>query len=324
MALTLLDIWSYGIPGFDKSRMPFCYIINGIRMKPLLDRIVMVTLCCPDLAAVEEAYQRYLHYRTVSAGRVSAQLAHLWGAEAAAGADYALLAPAGDMRHFIRLLQVDTGSASRPFSVAGWGAAEILVNDVDSLAHSLAGSPFRVVGLPEDLSFTDKIRATQVIGPAGEALYLTQVKEDLPDFSLAPADRAVAWCFVVVLAATSLTAAREFYLARFAIDDAPVIDARVTMMSAAFDLPRERLHRISALALGNPGYLLEVDELPHADDHRQARQGLLPPGIAIVSFSCSASPDQGGAPVLSEPPYDGRQVGFCTGTSGEMLELIYS
>ena len=290
----------------------------------LLDRILMVTLGCPDLAAAEEAYCRHLLYRRVGAGRVSAELAQLWGMEAVAGADYVLLTPAGDARHFIRLLQVGAAPAYRPFSAAGWNAAEILVEDVDRLADSLAGSPFTVAGAPADLSFTDKIRACQVVGPAGEALYLTQVKGEIPGFSLAPAKQAVAWCFVVILAAASLPDAKEFYRSRFAIAAAPVIDARVTMLSSAFGLPRDHLHRISALTLGNPGYLIEVDELPPAAEGTQGGTGSLPPGIAMVSFSCSSPPDGNRSRVLAAPPYNGRQVGFCTGASGEMLELIYS
>lgn len=290
----------------------------------MLDRIEMVTLGCADPPVVEAAYCDHLHYRTVGAGRVSDQLAQLWGRQDAADAEYILLAPADDARHFIRLLQSDAGPGYRPFSAAGWSAAEILVNDVDSLAYSLADSPFVVVGPPADLSFTDRIRACQVAGPAGEVLYLTQIKGDIPGFSLAPTDRTVAWCFVVILATVSLPAAKEFYRTRYAIADAPVIDARVTLMSAAFGLPREHRHRISALTLGNPGYLIELDELPAAGAHQQAQQGLLPSGIAMVSFNCSKSPDSGESCILGEPPYNGRRVSFRTGVSGEMLELIYS
>lgn len=290
----------------------------------MLDRIEMVTLGCADPAVVEAAYCDHLHYRTVGAGRVPEQLAQLWGRQDAADAEYILLAPADDARHFIRLLQSDAGPGYRPFSAAGWSAAEILVKDVDSLAYSLADSPFVVVGPPADLSFTDRIRACQVAGPAGEVLYLTQIKGDIPGFSLAPTDRTVAWCFVVILATASLLAAKEFYRTRYAIADAPVIDARVTMMSAAFGLPRDHRHRISALTLGNPGYLIELDELPAAGAHRQAQQGSLPHGIAMVSFNCSNSPDSDESCILAEPPYNGRRVSFRTGVSGEMLELIYS
>ena len=283
----------------------------------------MVTLGCADLAAAEEAYCRYLHYRKLDGGRIPGELAQLWGREAVAGSDYTLLAPAADERHFIRLIRTDAGPAHRPFTRAGWNAAEILVSDADRLAESLADSPFTVAGPPADLSFTDKIRACQVEGPAAEALYLTQVKGAVPGFDLPVTGRPVAHCFVAILATPSLSASKEFYRTRFAIADAPVIGARVTLLSAAHGLPRDHLHDISALTLGNPGYLIEVDELPSAGAGMQAQAGSMPRGIALVSFSCRSTPG-GEARILAGAPYNGRRVGFCTGPAGEMLELIYS
>ena len=290
----------------------------------MLGRIEIITLGCADPAAAAAAYQRYLHYRPAGAGRITAQQAQLWGRDALAGAQYCLLAPVGDIRHFIRLVQVDAGPEYLPFGAAGWSAAEILVNDVDSLALKLDASPFTVVGPPADLSFTDKIRACQVVGPAGEALYLTQIKGDIPGFDLPRTEQTVAHCFVAILATASLRATKAYYRNHFGVADAPVIDARITLLSAAFGLPRDHLHRISALTLGEPGYLLEVDELPSAGGQRHASQGGLPPGIAIVSFHCTARPDSSAALTLSAPPYAGRRVSVHTGPSGEMLELIHS
>ncbi|MCY4210290.1 MAG: hypothetical protein OXD47_02500 [Gammaproteobacteria bacterium] len=288
-----------------------------------LNRIEMVTVACAEPGAVAHAYQRYLHYQQVGAGQVSTQLAQLWERDALAGAPYLLLAPANAAQHFVRLVRVDADPEYRPFSVAGWSAAEILVNDVDRLAHTLAGSPFTLVGPPADLSFTDKIRACQVLGPAAEALYLTQIKGDIPGFDLPRARQTVAHCFVAILATPSLAASMAYYRTRFGVAEAPVIDARITLMSAAFDLPRDHLHRLSALTLGNPGYLLEMDELPPDRAPRPRRHALLPPGIAMVSFNCSGRRRHNATVSLPEPPYHGRQVGFCTGPSGELLELIY-
>ena len=291
-----------------------------------LHSIAMITLRCPDPVASAAAYCRCLHYRRAGVGRVPAQLAQLWGQAELAGMEYILLAPAGDDRHFIRLLRCASDVEYRAFSAAGWNAAEILVNNVDTLAEELAGSPFAVVGPPADLSFTDKIRACQVIGPAGEALYLTQIKGEIPGFSLTPTEQTVAWCFVVILAGASLPASMAFYRTRFAIAEAPVMDARVTLMSAAFELPRAQLHRISALTLGDPGYLLELDELPSSAASQPAAQGLSRPGIAIVSFNCGATPPEDATAtglVPDEPPYNGRRVSVCTGAAGELLELIH-
>ncbi len=293
-------------------------------MVSALDRIEMVTVACAEPGAVAYAYQCYLHYRQVAAGQVSTQLAQLWQRDALAGAPCLLLAPAAAGRHFVRLIQVDADPEYQPFSAAGWSAAEILVNDVDRLARALDGSPFTLVGAPADLSFTDKIRACQVLGPAAEALYLTQIKGDIPGFDLPRARQAVEHCFVTILATASLSTSMAYYRARFGVAEAPVIEARITLMSAAFDLPRERLHRLAALTLGDPAYLLEMDELPPDCAPRQRRPGLLPSGIAMVSFNCTGHPHHNTTVTLSEPPYHGRPTGFCTGPSGELLELIYS
>lgn len=289
----------------------------------MLERIEMVTLGCARPAAVAQAYCRYLHYRRVGAGDVSGELAQLWGRDALAGTEYILLAPNADNRHFLRLLQADAGPVDPPFRTPGWNAAEILVNNVDSLAETLSGSPFTLIGPPADLSFTDKIRACQVVGPAGETLYLTQVKGEIPGFDLPQTEQTVAHCFVVILTTASLPAGKACYLQRFGIADAPAINARVTMLSRAFDLPRDHLYRIAALTLGNPGYLIEVDELPPAGTGMPEETGLIRPGIALVSFIGSSHADNGAGRILAEPPYNGRRVSFYTGGSGEMLELIH-
>ena len=48
------------------------------------------------------------------------------------------------------------------------------------MAAELASSPFRIIGGPADLSFSDQIRAMQVVGPAREVLYLTQADQTPP------------------------------------------------------------------------------------------------------------------------------------------------
>ena len=70
-----------------------------------------------------------------------------------------------------------------PYTTYGWSASELIVQDVDQLADDLADSPFEIIGPPKNLSFTDDIRAMQVLGPANEILYLTQVKDNVPGWS---------------------------------------------------------------------------------------------------------------------------------------------
>ena len=287
------------------------------------DRIEMMTIGCSDLAASQDAYCRHLAQQPLARGEVDAQLARLWGMAAMQGAQYTLLAPEGDTRHCIRLVQVGPGLAPQPFTTPGWNAAELLVGDVDALAEDLAGSPFTVVGPPENLSFTDKIRACQVVGPAGEALYLTQVMGAVPGFQLPQTDRVAAHCFVVILGARDLAASRRFYHETFGLAEAPIIQARVSMLSAALGLGGAQLHNLCAAPLAEPGYLIEMDELPVTAAPCDRRAGILPAGIALLSLSCANRPVlQGAAVTLDMPPYNGRRVSFRTGPNGEMLEVI--
>ena len=291
----------------------------------MIDKIMMVTISCSDLEVAREAYCRCLFHEVAGEGQIPEELARLWGLEAVAGAEYALLAPEADDRHFIRLIQTEAGPDYRPFTTFGWNAVEIAVSDVDALADSLADSPFAVIGPPCDLSFTDKIRACQVMGPAGEILYLTQIKGPVPGFELPRTGRPVAHCFVMILGAADMGGAKTFYCEQLGAADSPVIEARLTVLSAAFGLPREHRHKISALAL-NPGYLIEVDEFPATAVNRRQRTGSLPPGIAIVSLDCNNPPNVRCDKVsgLDSPPYNGKQVGFCKGPCGEMLELVHN
>jgi len=74
--------------------------------------------------------------------------------------------------------RINAGAVGRP--VRSLSAAELIVDDVDALAAELASSPFRIIGGPADLSFSDQIRAMQVVGPAREVLYLTQADQMPP------------------------------------------------------------------------------------------------------------------------------------------------
>ena len=63
-------------------------------------------------------------------------------------------------------------------------------------------SPFQIIGEPANLDVSDDIRAMQVIGPAGEVLYLTEIKAVVPPFELPFARCTVDRLFIPVLLAT--------------------------------------------------------------------------------------------------------------------------
>jgi hypothetical protein len=292
----------------------------------MLGRISTVTITTPDLPVAVAAYQRCLAYRVVADGALGRDVARMWGRSSLAGRRCVMMEPDSGAETWLRLVQGPAYTDYEPLGCVGWNAAEIIVRDVDALAGRLAGSPFRVIGPPADLSFSDKIRAMQVVGPAGEVLYLTQIKERLAAFDTPEAASDVDRVFIVILGGTSLDALQDYYHEQFGIARAPVMPSVVSVLSARFGLPRDYRHPIAALQIGGQCYI-EADQMPIQASARPCAPGQLPPAIALVSFEIRHLPDplpSALAPALALPglPYGGRRACTCIGATGELVELI--
>ncbi len=286
-----------------------------------LGPIACVTVTAPELAAVEACYTGFLDYRVVGRGRVDAALADHWQAPAVAGSRYLLLGPAAGTECILRFVETPTDPAYVPFSTYGWNAAEIMVRNVDGLAERLTDSPFEIIGAPQNLSFSDDIRAMQILGPGKELLYLTEFKRPIPGLDTPVARCDVDSTFIVILGGPSMQGLQNFYHENFGVPNAPVMESRVKGMSAAFGNSPEHKYPIAALPLHGQS-LIEVDEMPAGATNRPVPDGSLPAGIAIVSVVSRLS---GGTPVGGdEPPYAGAGGSICrTGPAGELLEIIY-
>lgn len=255
-----------------------------------LGPIAGVTVTVPSLRAATTAYSRYLGYRETKRGTVSIELAASWDYQGCSGAPYAVLQPEGADDFSFRFIESPHVAGYRAFSSFGWNAAELIVRDVDAMAARLAGSPFQVLGPPQDLSFTDAIRAMQVRGPGGEILYLTQFKRNLPALPHPPERCDVDRVFIVIVAGPSLDALLAFYSGRFAVPEPARMESRVKAMSEVFGLSPEHRYAIAALPLRDRCYI-EADEMPLGAAAPKTPVGQLPPGIAIVSFQSDGSAD---------------------------------
>lgn len=290
-------------------------------------RISTVTISTPDVPGLAAAYGRHLGYEPVAAGALDAAVARLWGLPGLAGRRHAVLAPGGTGDTWLRFVEGPAVPGYVPFRHLGWNAAEHTVQDVDALARRLLDSPFRVIGPPADLSFSDRIRALQVVGPAGEALYLTQIKSAVPGFELPFARVPVDRVFIMILGGADLDETVSWYHERFGVSSAPVIEAVVSVLSNAYGQPAGTLHRICALPAGGQCYI-EADQMPAAALPRPAMEGELPPAIAMVTFEVRSLPDT--VSFLSDPatvpgpPYLGRRAAVCSGPAGELIELVES
>jgi catechol 2,3-dioxygenase-like lactoylglutathione lyase family enzyme len=292
----------------------------------MLGRISTVTITTPDLPAAATAYQRYLGYRVLDDGALGRNVARAWGRPQLATHRSLLMEPGSGAETFLRFVQGPAYFDYEPLACVGWNAAELIVQDVDALAAQLAGSPFRVIGPPADLSFSDQIRAMQVVGPAREVLYLTQIKGRLAAFETPEAASAVDRVFIVILGGTSLDALQDYYHLQFGVARAPVMPSVVSVISARYGLPRDFKHPIAALQVQGQCYI-EADQMPPAVAPRPCDPGQLPPGIAMVSFEVDRLPEVlpsalGTAQVIPGLPYAGRRSRSCVGAAGELIELI--
>jgi len=268
-----------------------------------LGRILEVTYTVADLDAIEAAYTRWLGYRVLERGTVPGTLASEWEAPAVRARAQLLLGPAMGESVALRFVEEPLAAGWRALTTYGWNVSEIVVQDVDALAASLAGSPFRIIGAPASLTRFPMIRAMQVIGPAGECLYFTQVGEG-SGLDLARAQAPVGRVFIVVAGGPDVRRMLSAY-AGFANEIDPPASTRVKVISQAHGLPDDTLHAHGLVKLAH-GSLIELDEYPPRATPREVPVGGLPPGMAVVSFEVEQS---AGSSLLS-------------GGAGERIRLV--
>ena len=272
---------------------------------PAIGPIVGVTLSTPDLEASEAAYVSALGYRLGARGRISVADAQSWGSQAMAGARFICVHPQASADFHFRIIESPACKGYRAFTSHGWNAAELIVEDVDALAKELAGSPFEILGPPQDLSFTDAIRAMQVRGPGGEILYLTQFKRQLAGLPAPPARCKVDRVFIVIVGGQSLDTLLDFYSNTYNVPMPQRMESRVKAMSEAFGLSPEHRYAIAALPLRGNCYI-EADQMPEMAKPAVRAPGMLPPGISIVTMSTPGS----------------ALCGCVTGPAGELIEIV--
>ena len=285
-----------------------------------LDAIRGVTSCVPDLDAIEESYGQWLDYRVRERGIVPRTTAIAWGAPAMAGAPYVTLGPPSGEDVYLRFVADENSRGWRALTTFGWNAAEFVVQDVDALASSLDGSPFRIIGPPKGLQRFPMIRAMQVLGPAGECLYFTQVGAG-SGLNLASAESFVGRVFIVVAGGPDLDAMFDAY-GRFRNDVDPPVSTRVRVISLLNGLPEDTEYSHGLVKLGS-GTLIELDQYPAVARPRKRTQDRLAPGMAMVSFRVSGAIPDDGLDWSERALFPGARSAAATmrGATGELIEL---
>ena len=288
-----------------------------------IGKISAVTIPSPDLSKSVDQYIEFLNYRLVAEGQVSKEEATAWKAENIEGADYVILQPENSDDFAFRFIKQEIQGEYIPFKSGGWNAAELIVRNVDEMAIKLGNSDFEIIGAPADLSFTNQIRAMQVIGPSAEILYLTEFKSKLPEFDSPIARCDVDQTFIVILAGSSMDQMQEFYCDSFNLERAVVMDSRIRAISRVFGNPEDTKYKSAAIPIKDQ-CLIEIDELPDGSAIRSSEPGYLFPGISMVSFlyygECNKHAEiyQCNLPHLKD-----RQCSNILGNNQEIIELIH-
>jgi hypothetical protein len=243
------------------------------------------TLIVADAAPLAAAYAA-LGLQAQRAAPVSAAQAAAWGRPALAGAGVVWLAAPGSPP-LLRLLECP-GAAPRPTRFShGWMALEILVRDVDALAGPALAGGFEIVGAPADLEMSASLRAMQLIGPAGEMLYLTQVKAPVPPFELPLSAELPPGCllgplFIGVMSVPDRAAALAA-CAALAPTGTAQFETKVTVLNRAHGRELATRWPLATVALAGR-CLLEIDEVAAPTLVPAPRVHGLPAGLAWLTL----------------------------------------
>lgn len=281
-------------------------------MSALPQGIIHATLIAPDLAAFCAAYQQQLAMQLHAQGRLDATEAAILGLADLAGAPQAWLANSAGVP-VLRVIEDPGAVVAEPMFRHGWLSLEILVGDIDTLAAGLQ-APFRVLGPAANLELSDAIRAAQVLGPAGELLYLTQIKDQVPPFDLPMTQDTVAATFIGVMTTPDRSASQAAWSALLG---APgwAFETKITVLNRAYGKPLEGRYPVAVVPM--PGQcMVEIDQvdLPppsvvrHAGVHSLA---LRLPDVAAAQLLASGWRSVG----------DAGQRGWI-GPAGEHVQLL--
>ncbi len=239
------------------------------------------TLSVSHLDRASDNYCEWLDYSVAERGELDTRLAASWGSPGAAGRRYAVLRPASGHDIFLRLIENRIHPDYVPLRTYGWAAIEICVTDVLAANERMQASPFEIIGPPREIEGLDAIYPMQVRGIDGEIVYLTQIRDDLPEFDLPRAEALIDRLFILVMACSDMAASLEWMRAHAGLDiGRDRLEIVYTMLANAFDLPIDDLHVISTMVHGRDVFL-ELDQYPPQATARPRYDGELPQGVAV-------------------------------------------
>ncbi len=289
------------------------------------------TVSVADLDRARDNYCQWLGYQAVEAGVLDSALAESWNAPESGGARYAVLQPGSGRKVYLRLIENPPHPDYKALRTYGWNAIEVCVQDVLRVAQRMADSPYQIIGPPKQIEGVSAIFPMQVQAPDGEIVYLTEIRDNLPDFDLPRAKTLIDCLFILVMGCSDLPASLDWIEQHIKLDIGRREMAIVyTMIAKAYNLPEQDLHVIATMVHGRDVFV-ELDQYPDAATPRPQHAGHLLPGIALGSF---VHPQFDAVATACEslwirPPaiydscvYDGRLSATVAAPDGTLFEVI--
>ena len=299
--------------------------MSGFGMGPVL----AATITVADLGAAIKGYTDVVGYVPDTAGVVSVSQAASWGAPAMVGRAWQLMRPVSREPGWIRLVEGTRPAAYRPLGHFGWGAIEILLRNTDDMHARMKGTAFTIIGEPHPLKSSPEIKAMQVIGPDGEALYLTNVpKGASPIHELPQPQSDIDRIFIMVLAVPDFAATHADFAARYGLANTSEHTRGMNYLGADYGLEDAGQPLPMATVQLDGRSVIQVDGMQPTATPRPCANGELPPGIALVTMarqSTDGFADDALGPAYerdSSWPYQGGNAVTVRGAGGELYEVV--
>ncbi len=293
---------------------------------PITPRLLHGTVCVPNMEIALALYRDLLEQTVLSDAEITNAEALAWGAPHAAAARSVVLQPPSGKPVYLRLIERPAPKlVYKPGTHLGWAALELTVRNADALHQRLVDAKIPIIGAPKALAFTDKLYPMQALGPGGEALYLNEVRGDLPSSDLPLAHCWVDELFITIIGARDREKTVDFYNHLLGTKNGGIWEIEYGVINRAFDFPSTTKHALSTCNDGRI-VLFEVDHFPELATPKPCDASDLCAGVAVVGIAVDSFPAN--VDWLSPPstranaPYFGATVGVLRGLDGELVELV--
>jgi catechol 2,3-dioxygenase-like lactoylglutathione lyase family enzyme len=289
-------------------------------------RLAHGTVCVPNVDAALKLYAGLLEQDIIADSEVSADEASAWHTPRLVGARSVVMQPPSKAPVYLRLIEQPDSPDYKPGTHFGWAALELSVKSADDIYQRLLKAKTSIIAPPKPLSFTDKLYPMQARGPGGEAIYLNEVRGNLPSSDLPMAECWVDKLFIAVMGCRDMAASLNFYNALLGTSIGGQWEMPYSVINVAFGLPASTAHKLATVSDGRT-VLFEVDQYPIAAMPGPQDTGRLPQGVSMIGVRMPQMPKN--ATWLIPPgsraqaPYFGATVGVIRGLDNELLEVIW-